>query len=141
MKQASLHPKILRYRALIGVTLFAFLFGLYSIGAGWGMSMDQNGNMQDCIFMGANQQGLCPMQISDHITDWRLLFGSLPRTELFIIVFTVMFGIAVVAGLTPFSTPLLLRFLWYERARVHQRFFAPLQFAFARGIVHPKIYA
>lgn len=142
MKQRTLHGREKsRHRLAYGIVLFSFVLGIFGIGSGWGMQMDQNGGMRDCVFMRGGAHGLCPMQMSDHVTDWRRLFGYAPQTELFIIVFTVMFGIAVVAWLTLFSTPLLLRFLWYERAKVHQRFFAPLRFAFARGIVQPKIYA
>ena len=82
------------------------------------------------------------MQLMDHVTDWRMLFGSVPQWELLMtIMLAVALGAAALVRLVPSTTPLQLRFLWYDRARVHQRCFMPLHCAFARGIVHPKIYA
>lgn len=104
------------------------------------MRMDRSG-MRDCVFTLGDGQGLCPMQIADHVTDWRLLFGSIPQPVLLMVIFVVVLGMAVFGRLLMPPSLLLLRFLWYDRARVHQRIFMPLQLAFAGGKVQPKICA
>lgn len=130
------------YRFVCGTVLLAFGIGIIGIGAGWGMQMDQNGSMRDCVFMRGEMQGFCPMQLADHVTDWRLLFGTLPQREILLL---LVLGIVVAAfarlRVTQKTSLLVQRFLWYDRARVHQRIFMPLQVALARGIVQPKIWA
>lgn len=118
------------------VFLFAFMatFG-GAVSAGM-MSMD--GKMSDCPYMGMS--GYCTMDVSEHLAQWQQLF-SITLEQLFS------------ADLLPLLTLLLLVpfFIFLAlRKRTHKfvfqrwralELFNPLKLAFARGIIHPKLYS
>lgn len=124
-----------------------FLWGFFlltlALGASFGgfitagmMSMD--GITQDCPYMG--ETGYCNMNISEHLASWQNLFTTtlervnplafLPLLTLFVLAY--------------FFVDLLVRKRseqpLFQRWRTRE-LFDPLRLAFARGIIHPKLYS
>jgi type III secretory pathway component EscT len=116
--------------------LLVLMMSFGGILTAWMMTSD--GSMQDCPYMG--EVGYCNMNISEHLASWQQLFTStlehsnplalLPLLTLFVLAY--FFVDLLVRKRT--ERPLLQR--WRKR-----ELFDPLQLAFARGLIHPKLYS
>ncbi len=121
----------------LGMFLLVLAMSFGGILTAWMMGMD--GTMQqDCPYMG--ETGYCAMDISEHLASWQNLFTTtlervnplamLPLFTLFVLAY--FFVDLLVRKRT--ERPLFQR--WRTR-----ELFDPLQLAFARGIIHPKLYS
>jgi hypothetical protein len=94
--------------------------------------------MQDCPYMGMS--GYCDMDASEHLAGWQQLFAT-TLEQLFS---SDLFPLLTLVILTPFFLVLLVRKRpqrpVFDRWRALE-LFDPLQLAFARGIINPKLYA
>lgn len=125
-----------------GLLVATFVLSLLTMSFGgvltaWTMSMDSSA-MQDCPYMG--ETGYCAMDISEHLASWQNLFTTtLERVSpLSLLPLLTLFVLAY------FFVDLLVRKRrerpLVERFRTRE-LFDPLRLAFARGIIHPKIYS
>lgn len=127
--------------ALQGLILSLLMFGVvFTMSFGGVLTagmMTMDGKMSDCPYMGTS--GYCDMSITEHLDGWQTLFAStldgLHASDLFPLLAFVL--------LAPFFTlfirkrpqrPLFQRWRMLE-------LFDPLQLAFARGLIHPKLYS
>lgn len=125
-----------------GLILSAFLLSLvFMMSFGGVLSagmMSMDGKMQDCPYMGMS--GYCDMDASEHLAGWQQLFAT--TLEQFFS--SDLFPLLTLVILTPFFLVLLVRKRLqrpvFDRWRALE-LFDPLQLAFARGIINPKLYA
>ena len=101
--------------------------------------MTSGGTMQqDCPYMG--ETGYCNMNVSEHLASWQQLFST--TLEHFSAL--TLLSLLTLFVLTYFFVDLLVRKRserpLFERWRSRE-LFDPLQLAFARGILHPKLYS
>lgn len=99
--------------------------------------MNMDGKMSDCPYMGMS--GYCDMDASQHLAGWQTLFAA----TLDGFHTADLFPLLAFALLAPFFT-------FFIRKRPHRpifqrwrmlELFDPLQLAFARGILNPKLYS
>ena len=118
--------------------LLVFMMSFGGILTAWTMTFGDT-MQQGCPYMG--ETGYCNMNVSEHLASWQQLFSTTlehfsTRTLLPPLLFTLFaapfFARLLVRRRT--KRPLLER--WRSR-----ELFDPLQPAFARGILHPKLYS
>ena len=118
---------------LLTLILGASFGGFVSAGM-----MTADGRMQDCPYMGTS--GYCPMDIAAHLAGWQQLFATtLERSHS-----SGPFPSLALLFLIPFFIGLLVYVR--PRQRILERWrtlalYDPLQLAFARGLIHPKLYS
>lgn len=127
---------------LIVLGIFSVLAAcLFSASSDFSMEMDRHGNMDGCVFTGKTT--LCNMSVTEHISRWQNLFTAIPQKTLDLL---LAISFALVALLV--SNKIIRSPDEYQspQQRLYVKQFAalgivtPLQFAFSRGILHPKIY-
>ena len=101
-----------------------------------GMTMHE-GHMQNCPFMGIT--AICNMNALEHLSGWQRLFTMTPHS------FTTLILLLLLSFVVGRFVPILLR-----RKRVPQQpifyvryfdeVFDPMKLAFARGLIHPKVF-
>lgn len=136
-------------RKLVGLSVAAIL--LLAIGTPWfvGQMAAQHGEhgMAGCPLM-MGKASICPMQLADHIALWRNLFATaLPQITGQLLLIIVVSGLPVWLALLQRAW-LLERVkrnavsIWLQYLRQHPRAnpYGTILWAFARGILHPKIY-
>lgn len=121
-------------------TFFGFLLALLLVmnvgGAiSAGMMMD-DGSMQPCPFM--DVPTLCNMSPLEHMSEWQSMFAATVQqfatTSLLLVLTLAVLWYFAGFLFVPKRTELLPRFRYRERV------FDPLRLAFARGIIHPKVF-
>ena len=127
-----------RYELLLPALMFLLILTMSFGGILTAWTMNSAGMMQDCPYMGTS--GYCTMDISEHLSGWQQLFTTtlersnslalVPLLTLFVLAY--FFVDLLVRKRT--KRPLLQR--WRNR-----ELFDPLQLAFARGLINPKLYA
>lgn len=124
----------------VALLLFLSLASASVFGITMGMEHD-SGQMQmvGCMFM-SGPDAMCPMTISEHINKWRDTFLATVSNNVLLV-----FGLALVAVVVikTFSSgiQISLSYFYYRRDHPNISLFLPLRYAFARGILHPRIYA
>ena len=126
-------------------TLFVLSAGaLFLIGSlgfsHFGMEMEVGGEMLNCPFM-PGQAAICTMNPLEHIAAWQNVFTALaPENILIFLIFAslIFFFVGLRRGTNHIlSAPVL----WLARRKVEIPFvLSPLEEAFLRGILHPKIF-
>jgi len=129
----------------IGMKFFvlsaAALFLAGSLGfSHFGMEMEVGREMLNCPFM-LGQAAICTMNPLEHIAVWQNMFTALARESILVfLVFASLFPFFVRRLLDTshnFSAPAL----YMVRRRVEIPIvLSPLEKAFSRGILHPKIF-
>ncbi len=119
---------------LIAVLLLAVF------GAHQGMTIDGMGVMGSCALMGA-PAAMCPMGVLEHAAAFRALFAPVPEAFALLLAIVLLVYAAWRQGSSMSDVSRRL-----VRARQLVRdpsfgLFLPLRVAFARGILHPKIYS
>ncbi|MDP3727706.1 MAG: hypothetical protein Q8R35_03670 [bacterium] len=118
------------------------IFSLAAVLGAWhsfDMGTQANGEMSGCLFMGNDM--LCRMSITEHIASWQSVLTALPHRASGLLL--VIFLAAVLLFLRfAFRLPLIPSLLHAARLLppVDHYIADPLIRAFARGILHPKIY-
>lgn len=123
-----------------GIVIGLFLSLVFMMSFGGVLSagmMSMDGKMQDCPYMGMS--GYCDMDASEHLAGWQTLFAAtldgFHNSDLF--------PLLAFALLAPFFTLFIRK---RPQRPIFQRWrmlelFDPLQLAFARGILNPKLYS
>lgn len=119
---------------------FVLIVGLSLPHFAMNMSADMDGNMamNNCYMPGMTL--ICSMTPIQHISEWQRMFTTtiqqMPTTVLLLL-------LALTIGLSQF----LIRLLTpkpkegpIQNYRYRERVFDPLRLAFARGIIHPKVF-
>ncbi len=112
--------------AFVGAALFGVLVSFSSSEMGHTMS--------DCPFV-KGQATLCPMSLFSHITHWLQTFLAIVPFFIFALLLMLAAAVIIRRDRIPISS---------SPPRSISRIFSwvpPLQFAFAKGILHPKLYA
>ena len=120
--------------------LFALLLVcvlMVSVGGVLSSGMMHEGHMQNCPFMGIT--AICNMNALEHLSGWQRLFTMTPHS------FTTLILLLLLSFVVGRFVPILLR-----RKRVPQQpifyvryfdeVFDPMKLAFARGLIHPKVF-
>lgn len=124
--------------AIKALFLFSFVLmtsfgGVMSAGM-----MNMDGKMSDCPYMGMS--GYCDMDASEHLAGWQQLFSA-TLEHFFSSMLLLLLAIAILA---PFLVKLFVRKRSvrpiFQRWRTIE-LFDPLRLAFARGIIHPKLFS
>lgn len=131
-------PKIIII-AVSALTLWMLLFGLSQMS----MNMSTMDGKANCPF-GGHSMAICQMNPMEHIQEWQSMFTALPAKD----------GLTILSALLSLLALLALRFLntpsLFKKPRLEQYvnpfylnrapIFNPLQEAFSRGILNPKIF-
>lgn len=128
---------VLRQKLVLGLLILAFLVignaGMVSTG----MEMHE-GQMQNCPFMGIT--AICNMNPIEHMAAWQSLFAAI-APQLTIIGLLLLLSLLLIRRiLHDFlkRRPLIKRSSFYYSREVEV--FDNLRLAFARGLIHPKIF-
>ena len=126
----------LRSREIL-LPLILITFLMVSVGGVLSSGMMQDGNMAHCPFMGIT--AICNMNALEHLSGWQRLFTMTPHS------FTTLILLLLLSFVVGRFVPILLR-----RKRVPQQpifyvryfdeVFDPMKLAFARGLIHPKVF-
>ena len=129
---------------VILITLSVFTFGFACAGITKHASMHDAG-MRSVAMTSANNQECCNTSISKHFESWKDALLAVPREMregLLILILGLIVTLAV--GLFRFRHPLTDYHLQFYRSYARDNpdlpLFNHLKFAFARGILNPKIY-
>lgn len=121
--------------AVSGLVLSLML--MMNVGGFLTAHMMMDDDMHNCPNMGI--AALCSMSPVEHMSDWLAMFGAkggeLAVTMLLLI---LLFGAA-----WHFVEYMLAKDyanIFVPRQRYRQKVFEPLRLAFARGIIHPKVF-
>jgi hypothetical protein len=123
-------------KAVFGLLIALFLAvnvgGIFTAGM-----MMSNGSVHDCPFMGV--PALCAMSPLEHLSEWQMTFAAVSEqfagTILLLLLAFAVFWQFVARFVIPKRTGVYL-----SRQRYEGRVFDPLQLAFARGIIHTKVF-
>lgn len=123
--------------------LCAFLFGFVALfGLTLSMQTDDYGMMSDCPFMSEHTVA-CSMDIVDHIAQWQSLLSAIVSPYSTLAMFAAL-ALIIAAIIVATRAPTL----WAGSSLSpphHQtpesKMFSGLVRAFARGILHPRLYA
>ena len=128
--------KMFQTSVLFLFTIFVFtaLIGLHQ-----GMATNQSGDMEGCIFTG--KMMLCKMNAIEHISLWQSIFTAVPQELTALLSIPVLMLFALAAA---FDSRQPQKQLGHSQLHLEQNFtisyINPLNEAFSRGILHPKIY-
>lgn len=121
------------------LTVWVLLFGLSQFS----MDMSTMDGKANCPFSG-HSMSICKMNPMKHIQEWQSMFTTLPAKD----------ALSILSALLSLLVLLALRFLntfsLFKKSRLEQYvnpfyindipIFNPLQEAFSRGILNPKIF-
>lgn len=119
---------------VIGIVVLSFL-SLIGLGPwhAFQMTMDDQGNMQNCIF-DVGEQSICAMDVFEHLSLWQRLLVAVP---MLLVALTVGFWYrrqSLIADTQGISEQL------YSHQDFRLKLFDYLRRVFSQGILHPKIY-
>lgn len=123
-------------KKLVFLVLIAILLAMTVGGAYTAQSMDGD-MMHHCPFMGV--PALCGMSPLAHLVEWQLMFTAVLQ-QMTVSLLLLLFAVVITwqyrrEMYVPERTETLL-----PRLRDPERIFDPLRLAFARGIIHPKVF-
>lgn len=98
----------------------------------------QDGTMQNCPFMGVS--ALCTMSIADHLAQWQDMFASIVSpitTVILLLLIALSIFLGFIEDFRIHKRP-LIKFVSHHQREA--QIFDTLRLAFARGLIHPKIY-
>ena len=134
--------KFSMFRIILTTYTILTLAGVSILGVGMGMRHGEeppDRQMMGCIFMN-EPAAACPMTIAEHIGKWRETFLAVLTSDvLFLIIFLAV--APVVKKIAVLLSSLPMAYQLYRRDHPNLRIFTPLFLAFARGILHPRLYA
>ena len=132
-------------KTILILATFAFLwvafFGLsHSLND---MKVKSDGTMNGCLFDGKAE--ICTMSFAEHIDHWQAMFTTIPAKAT-TISFAILLLVSFIFAFSLRKYLLLLSTRLSELQRIYLRhmpefsLFEPLQLAFSRGILNPKIF-
>ena len=120
----------------------AFVAFFFAASAGIshaGMSMDENGHMHECPFMGMT--AICEMNPLEHITAWQARFATLTVQESLTILILALLALATPELRQRLRTPPAHQIYFFLiRKRVMPTSSNYLKEALSKGIMHPKVF-
>lgn len=121
--------------------LFVFtFFAVVSLHMDMGMTMDDEGNMSNCPFM-VSQISICQMTIDEHIRYWQTIVTSIVQqqsgTLLGLLALALFFALERCTHRDHQERPRAKPLYGYHYLH---KLFSYLLWAFADGVLHPKIY-
>lgn len=123
---------------LLPLAAFAFFFAASFGVMHVGMKMDSDGHMHDCPFMGMTV--ICDMTPFQHMSAWQSTFATVVAKDTYS---ALLFALALFAIWRPLvrlrPAPRMVPIRYRDNAEV-MLYANPLKEAFARGIVHPKVF-
>lgn len=129
-------------KILLAMGLLAFVM-VAVVGMGNDMRTNKNGDMESCIFL-TSKVMLCKMGPLEHINLWQKMFTTLPaELGLTLVLLAMLTVLSFVIGKTVPMLSAIKTFALqklYLRQHIELPIFNPLRVAFAKGILHPKIY-
>lgn len=131
----ALFDKRLTFFVLVAIVLAMTVGGVYTAQI---MTMDGD-MMHHCPFMGV--PALCGMSPLAHLIEWQLMFTAVLQQMTASLSLLALFFALVLAWqyvrqlLVPKRTEIFI-----PRYRDTERILDPLKLAFARGIIHPKVF-
>ena len=127
-------------KPIFAVAVLLLFAGVSILGVGMSMMTDAQGHMSNCPFM-TGTGSICQMNVVDHLSHWQALFTALSPTNSsvsFILLLALAF-IAFTFGLRLWRTDKTqITSVFYRQTT--PILFNPLRMAFAKGVLHPKIY-
>lgn len=140
----EVYSKGMRY---IGTALFILIFlgvmfsSLFHVSAG----MDMTGHSHDCPVMSGQQEVLCSKSVTEHLRAWQASFTTTmtPLVQLVIVAVLLVASIgAILFTPVPRYYRLSVAVVFHELSKKLYRFCVrPWQELFARGVLHPRVYA
>ena len=111
------------------------LFGVFHMS----MIMQQDGKMSDCPFIG--KTAVCNMSPLEHLATLQNMLTSTPQQSGTLTILLTLLALVFI-GFVAVNVSLDTNQEIYpaRRFRFEPRIFNPLQLAFARGTIHPKIF-
>lgn len=128
----------LKSRRII-LSLIVIVFLMVSVGGVLSMGMTMHdGKMENCPFMGVTS--ICKMDVFEHLATWQNMFSSIPQqlTTFALLLLLSLFLLARFLDDFLRHKRSLTRPVFYRFREVE--IFDPLRLAFARGLIHPKIF-
>ncbi|MDZ4260292.1 MAG: hypothetical protein U1A25_01380 [Candidatus Sungbacteria bacterium] len=134
--------KLVNFLLILGFIAFLSV-GLFGSSHSFGMEMKDDGTMSGCLFTGMDE--VCTMTFTQHRTAWQNMFSSIPVKSIILSLLALVFSLLLFAGF-------LKQYGMWARKRMESLqklyfihhpnlfLFNPLQEAFSRGILNPKIY-
>ncbi len=127
-------------RSTFAAAILLLFVGVSVLGVGMSMMTDAQGHMSNCPFM--NGLGsICQMNIFDHLSHWQSLFIALSPTNSSVSPILLLTVIFIAFAFWPQSNrENKSQFAILFHQQTTPSFFDPLRAAFARGVLHSKIY-
>lgn len=126
----------------VGIVIFIGSILAVAFGAGFSLQMNADGSMgSQCPFM-EHGSSMCPLNIIEHLSDWKLIFSAILSPHILILlgVLGILVGAAIVLNSNRDSHRKRSKPISHGS---HAQTYLPqsfLHFALYRGIVHPKLY-
>ena len=126
-------------RQFIGLMLLAVLVSM-TIGGVLSseMMMDEDGMMHDCPFMGV--AAICNMSPLEHLSEWQTMFTATSQQFGTAVLLLLLILVLLWSFATDLSPPKQSSIPIVSLYSKRERIFDPLRLAFARGIIHPKVF-
>lgn len=126
---------IIKFILVIAV-FWVLLFGLFQMD----MNMDTMSGQTNCPFA-SHSMSICQMNPLEHIKEWQSMFTMLPAENLLSFIF-VLFALLAISKFPHWDKLLKLKpsHLFLYNNALYQRIFNPLQEAYSRGILNPKLF-
>ncbi len=118
---------------LIAIVLAMTVGGVYTAE----MMTTDGGMMHNCPFMGV--PALCDMSPLAHLTEWQSMFTTTVQ-QMTVLSLFLLFAFAIAWHFVrDLYVPKRVE-IFIPRYRETERIFDPIKLAFARGIIHPKVF-
>lgn len=129
---ADIFGKKLAFLLLISLFVTMSIGGIYTAE-----TMMEDGAMHNCPYMGV--AALCNMSPLEHLSEWQSMFTTTPQ-QFGPAALLLLLALALVWHFVGSLLPLQPKKVFVYRHKYRERVFDPLRLAFARGLIHPKIF-
>ena len=129
----SLGSKNAAFALLLAFVLMMTVGGLFSAE----MMMDDNGSTHNCPFMGMT--AICTMSPLVHLSQWQQMFAA-TTSQLATILLLLLASVALTSFIYGLLVPRSPSAPIATKYREKEVIFNPLKLAFARGLIHPKVF-
>jgi hypothetical protein len=117
--------------------LLVTLVLMMSVGGIFSAQMMMEDGMHDCPFMGI--AALCEMSPLQHLSEWQSMFATTFQ-QFSTFALLLLLALALTWRFADqFFLPKPTK-IFVPRYRYRERVFDPLKLAFARGLIHPKVF-
>lgn len=123
------------------IILLAVFIMTASFGVQLGMNGFSSGAASPCQFSNG-MAALCPMGVVNHISFWKQIFSALPGQLLALIVIAALvLSFSFKALVKTIAARLIVWYYYYKRKSKLEKTYNYFNTLFAKGILHPKVYA